>query len=260
MYLESRPHWYDRLEQNTQTFNPETKSYIYDLLYYRISCQWNKKRTDRRRAKKQASVTQARPSRSTASRVLRRVICILFSWSKWCQRKLTRVATEPPSDPSWSKPSCEAPTPKSSNNERALPTSLPTRQNHRVGSPEAILQTTSQTNPEMPLERAFERSDNNSLVTSIAQYSEPDDLLGISLTSVPGNHMEDILRTGIQLPGSEIGTESLILTSEHNRVSKISSCNNLQIEGQVESIPEIIRPENGLVRHNWIYQSSYLLY
>ena len=107
----------------------------------------------------------------------------------------------------------------------------------------------------MPLERAFERSDTNS---SIAQYSEPDDLLGISPTSVPGSHMEDILRTGIQLPGSEIGTESLILTSEHNRVSKISSCNNPQIEGQVEGIPEIIRPANELARPDWIHDSSYL--
>lgn len=112
----------------------------------------------------------------------------------------------------------------------------------------------------MPLERAFERNDNNSLLTSIAQYPELDDKLGISPTSVPGNHMEDILRTGIQLPGSEIGTEGLILTSEHKRVSKISSCKNPQIEGQVEGIPEIIRPAHELVRPNWICQSSYLLY
>jgi len=112
----------------------------------------------------------------------------------------------------------------------------------------------------MPLERAFERSDNNSLHTSVAQYSEPDDLLGTFPTSAPGNYMEDIVQTEIQLPGSEIATESLILTSEHNRVSKISPCNNLQIEGQVEGIPEIIRPAHELVRPNWIYHSSYLLY
>jgi len=72
--------------------------------------------------------------------------------------------------------------------------------------------------------------------------------------------MEDIVQTEIQLPGSEIATESLILTSEHNRVSKISPCNNLQIEGQVEGIPEIIRPAHELGRPNWIYHSSYLLY
>src|SRR5271156_1738982 len=45
MCLENRPNWYNRLEQNTGTFNTQTKEYIYDLLNHRISLLWKGRRS-----------------------------------------------------------------------------------------------------------------------------------------------------------------------------------------------------------------------
>lgn len=63
VYLDSRPNWYERLEQNTGKFNLETKAYIYKLIASKIRDDWKKKPGQRKppkRPKRKAEVATSK--------------------------------------------------------------------------------------------------------------------------------------------------------------------------------------------------------